>query len=139
MKIFIISFFLTLSVFSGVKEDMERVRNEIQLELTKERLKLIKANVELTTQFNNILRTHEKLERILKRHPELIKNEKLKEPDLTKLKLKIMKEDEDIRELKGILTKMHRKLEEELQKNKSIANLQRRLTSIESRLKLLQK
>lgn len=118
---------------------MERVRNEIQLELTKERLKLIKANVELTTLFNNIVRTHEKMERILMRHPDLIKNEKLKEPELTKLKLKIMSEDEDIRELKGILIKMHRKLEESLQKNEGIANLQKRLNSIEARLKLLQK
>ena len=139
MKIFIISLFLSVSVFSGVKEDMERVRNEIQLELTKERLKVIKGNVELTTQFNSILRTHEKLERILKRHPELIKNSKLKEPELTKLKLKIMKEDEDVRELKGILVKMHRKLEDSLQKDKGIANLQRRLNSIEARLKLLKK
>ena len=139
MKIFIISLVLTFSVFSGVKEDMERVRNEIQLELTKERLKLIKADVELTTQFNNILRTHEKLDRILKRHPELIKNEKLKEPELTRLKLKIMKEDEDIRDLRGILIKMHRKLEGELHKDKTIANLKRRLNSIESRLKLLKK
>ena len=137
MKIFIISLFLTCSLFSGVKEDMERVRNELQLEITKTRLKAIHSDSDLTTLFNSILRAHEKLDRLIKRHPDLIKNADLKEPKLTQLKLKIIKEDEDMLDMKNILVKMHRKLEDGLAKNKDLQNLERRLSSIEFRLKKL--
>ena len=134
MKIFIITLFFSISLFSGVKEDMERVRNEIQLEITKTRLRAIQADSDLNTLFNSILRTHEKLDRLVNRHPDILKNATLKEPKLTQLKLKIIKEDEDMVDLKNILVKMHRKLEDGLKDNKDLQNLERRLSSIESRL-----
>ena len=134
MKIFIITLFFSISLFSGVKEDMERVRNEIQLEITKTRLRAIQADSDLKTLFDSILRTHEKLDRLVNRHPDILKNAKLKEPKLTQLKLKVMKEDEDMVDLKNILVKMHRKLEDGLKDNKDLQNLEKRLSSIESRL-----
>lgn len=137
MKIFIITLFLSCSLFSGVKEDMQRVRNELQLEITKTRLKVIQKDGDLTTLFNSILRTHEKLDRLIKRHPDLVKNANLKEPQLTQLKLKIIKEDEDMVDMKNILVKMHRKLEEGLKKNQELQSLEKRLASIEFRLKKL--
>ncbi|MCM8525913.1 MAG: hypothetical protein NE327_05310 [Lentisphaeraceae bacterium] len=116
---------------------MERVRNEIQLEIAKTRLRVIQADSDLTTLFNSILRTHEKLDRLIKRHPDIVKNAKLKEPQLTQLKLKVIKEDEDMVDLKNILIKMHRKLEDGLKKNADLQSLERRLSSIESRLQKL--
>lgn len=134
MKTLIAIFLLSLSTFAGVKEDMLRVKKEIELELTKERIRVIKSDGDLTNIFNNILRNHETLDRILKRHPEIVKNDKLKEPELTQLKMKLMREDEDMKDLRDVLVKLHRKLEEGLDKHKSITDLKSRLKSIENRL-----
>lgn len=134
MKIFIAILLFSLSALAGVKEDMLRVKKEIELELTKERIRVIQKDGDLTNIFNNILRNHETLDRILKRHPEIVKNAKLKEPELTRLKMKLMREDEDMKDLRDALVKLHRKLEEGLDKHESIAELKTRLKSIENRL-----
>ena len=135
--VLIISLFFCLSLSANVKESMERVRNELQLELTKTRLKVIKADGDLNTLFNNILRTHEKLERILLRHPEMIKNANLKEPKLSQLKLKLINEDEDLIDMKKVLIRLHRKLEDALEKKPEIKSLMQRLDSINNRLQKL--
>ena len=113
---------------------MQAYRDELRLELTKTRLKVIQSETALKTLFDRILRAHIQLKRILERHPEYIKNKKMKEPELSMLKLKLLREDEDLRDQKESIIKLHRKLEEELLKNPEVKELTDKLASVERRL-----
>jgi hypothetical protein len=135
MKIFAILILFSLAAFAGPKEDLQNMRNKTNLELTKERLKVIEKDGDLNILHNNILRTHNRLATIMAKHPELTKNKNLKEPELSKLKLKLLNEDEDLRDIKLSLVRMHRKLEAGLMKNSRIKELTEKVESFDSRLK----
>ena len=137
MKILTVLLIFSAAVFAGPKEDLQNQRNKLNLELTKERLKVIEKDGDLNILHNNILRTHGRLATILAKHPEIVKNKDLKEPELSKLKLKLLNEDEDIRDIKVSLVKMHRKLEAGLMKDPQIKELTERLDSLDFRLSRL--
>ncbi len=133
IRILFILFFVG-TLFADVKENLLKVKNGIEMELTNERLKILKSDGDLNNIMQNIQRSYEALDRLVKRHPEIVKNSKLKEPQLTELKLKIMQEDEDMRDVRITLQKLHRNLELSFEKYPKIVELKSRLTSIESRL-----
>jgi hypothetical protein len=134
MKIFLILLVTSVIVIGGPKEDLLQVRNETHFKLTTERLALVKKDTDLSILHNNILRTHGKLAAALAKHPEMKKNEKLKEPALSKLKLKLIDSDEDLRDLKAVLVQRHRKLEVLMMKNKRIKELTDRVFALDARL-----
>jgi hypothetical protein len=137
MKFFIILLFSSMALLAGPKEDLQKARNEAQLLLIQERLKLIVEDTDLKILHDNILRTHAKLASALAQHPELKKNPTLKEPQLSKLKLKLIEEDEDLRDLKNILIQRHRKLETLMIKNEHIKSLTNKLDALNDRLEKL--
>ena len=135
MKTFLILLLTTFTVMAASKEEIQKQRNTVNLELTKVRLQYIEKNEDLKILHNNILRTHGRLASIMAKHPELIKNKDLKEPELSKLKLKLMIEDEDLSDIRASLVKMHRRLEALLLKDPKIKSLTDKLDSLEKQLK----
>lgn len=137
MKIFIILLLSTIVLLAGPKEDLQKTRNEAQLLLIKERLKLIAEDTGLKILHDNILRTHANLASALAQHPELKKQPTLKEPQLSQLKLKLIEEDDDLRDSKNILIQRHRELETQMLYNGYIKYLTNKLDALNARLEKL--
>ena len=123
---YLLIFFLVFSASAATKEQQ---LNAAKLELAQERLRLIKADQELTLAHQRLLRKHKALAEALAKHPQ-IKGSKLKERQLTQLKVKLLREDEELRESREDILKMHRKLEDELLKKKSIAELKKKVAAL---------
>ena len=70
MRLLFILLLSTSFSFGGPKEDLLKLRNETHLLLTKERIKLIHKDIDLTVLHDNIIRTHGKLAAMLEKHPE---------------------------------------------------------------------
>jgi len=104
--------------------------NRLKLQITEERLRLIKENDDLDTLNQRIIREHKKLATALAEHPQIM-NSKLSEPKLAALKLKLLAEDEDLNDRRLNIIKLHRSLEDKLMKNKILKRLYQQLETLQ--------